>query len=137
MEVAYPRERVPTKVDAHAEWLHQALAADPTRGRGERHPLLRRHLHEHFVAEVGELADAVFVGLGPQVQMTLDALVAQRILPRERVIAGMLHPSGNCTYRINYLIGDRSGPVPHATNPVPYDEGRRAFRRTRLGTAAN
>lgn len=102
-----------------------------------RHPLLRRHLHDHFVAEVGELADAVFVGLGPQVQKTLDALVAQRILPRERVIAGMLHPSGNCTYRINYLIGDRSGPVPHATNPAPYDEGRRAFRRTRLGTAAN
>ena len=31
-------------------------------------------------------------------------------------------------YRINYLIGDRSDPVPHATNPVPYDQGRRAFR---------
>ncbi|HLF96648.1 MAG TPA: hypothetical protein VI457_05850 [Methylococcaceae bacterium] len=45
-----------------------------------------------------------------------------------RVIGGMLHPSGNCTYRINYLIGDRSAPVPHATNPVPYDQGRRAFR---------
>jgi hypothetical protein len=37
-------------------------------------------------------------------------------------------PSGNCTYRINYLIGDRSALVPHATNPVPYDQVRRAFR---------
>lgn len=45
----------------------------------------------------------------------------------DRVIGVMLHPSGNCTYRINYLIGDRSAPIPHATNPVLYDKGRRAF----------
>jgi len=50
------------------------------------------------------------------------------VLNPERVIGGMLHPSGNCTYRINYLIGDRNAPIPHATNPVPYDQGRRAFR---------
>lgn len=62
------------------------------------------------------------------VQKVLDRLIQERVLKPDRVIGGMLHPSGNCTYRINYLIGDRSAPIPHATNPMPYDQGRRAFR---------
>ena len=94
-----------------------------------KHPLLRKYPLENFAAEVEELKDAVFVGLGPQVQKVLDRLTQERVLKPDRVIGGMLHPSGNCTYRINYLIGDRSAPVPHATNHVPYDQGRRAFRK--------
>ena len=93
-----------------------------------KHPLLRKYLVENFAAEVAELNDAVFVGLGPQVQKVLDRLVQERVLSKERIIGGMLHPSGNCTYRINYLIGDRCKPVPHATNPVPYDRGRETFQ---------
>ncbi|KDD94864.1 hypothetical protein [Bordetella bronchiseptica] len=93
-----------------------------------KHPLLRKYLLEHFAAEVEELKDAVFVGLGPQVQSVLDRLIQERVLNPDRVIGGMLPPSGNCTYRINYLIGDRSALVPHATSPVPYDQVRRAFR---------
>ena len=98
-----------------------------------KHPLLRKYLLEYFAAEVEELKEAVFVGLGPQVQKVLDRLIHERVLSPERVIGGMLHPSGNCTYRINYLIGDRNAPVPHATNPVPYDQGRRAFRERFIG----
>jgi hypothetical protein len=37
-----------------------------------KHSLLRRHLLDHFVSEVAELSDAVFLGLGPAVQKTLD-----------------------------------------------------------------
>jgi hypothetical protein len=93
-----------------------------------KHPLLRKYLLENFVVEVGELKSAVFVGLGPRVQKVLDRLIQERALEPDRVIGGMLHPSGNCTYRINYLIGDRRAPVPHKTNPVPYDQGRQVFR---------
>ncbi|MEP7184443.1 MAG: hypothetical protein ABI767_01285 [Rhodanobacter sp.] len=93
-----------------------------------KHPLLRKYLLENFVAEVEELKEAIFVSLGPQVQKVLDRLFQERALNPKRIIGGMLHPSGNCTYRIKYLIGDRSAPIPHATNPVPYDKGRRAFR---------
>lgn len=93
-----------------------------------KHSLLRKYLVENFAAEVAELKDAVFVGLGPQVQKVLDRLVQERVLSKDRIIGGMLHPSGNCTYRINYLIGDRCEPVPHATNPVPYDQGRQTFQ---------
>lgn len=93
-----------------------------------KHALLRRYLLENFVAEVEELKEAVFVGLGPCVQKVLNNLIQEKVLKPDRVIGGMLHPSGNCTYRIDYLTGDRRSPVPHATNPVPYDQGRQAFR---------
>ena len=100
-----------------------------------RHPLLRRYLLEHFVTDVDQLKDAIFVGLGPEVQKTLDRLIQEGVLTADRVIGVMLHPSGNCTYRINYLVGDRRGPVPHATNPAPYDAGRRAFQAAYLSAA--
>jgi hypothetical protein len=92
-----------------------------------RHPLLRQHLMKGFVEEVRSLPNAVFVGLGPAVQKVLTRLTADGVVPAERVIAGMLHPSGNCTYRINYLVGPRDCPVPHATDPRSYDAGRFAF----------
>lgn len=96
--------------------------------------LLRKYLLENFVLEVEALKDALFVGLGPQVQKVLERLVQERILKADRLVSGMLHPSGNCTYRINYLTGDRKKAVPHATNPTPYDEGRKIFRQRFLGS---
>lgn len=98
-----------------------------------KHPLLRRYLLENFVEEVRQLDNAVFVGLGPLVQKVLDRLVRERALQPDRVIGGMLHPSGNCTYRINYLVGNRMAAVPYATNPAPYDLGRQGFRQQYLG----
>jgi hypothetical protein len=44
----------------------------------------------------------------------------------------LLHPSPNCTYRIDYLVGDRAKAIPHATNPLPYDAGRAAFKKVYL-----
>ncbi len=92
------------------------------------HPLLNKHLLNYFVSEVAELTNAVFLGLGPKVQNILDRLIISGVLKKDRIIGGMLHPSGNNTYRLSYLAGDRTGPTPHATNPAPYDDGRRAFR---------
>lgn len=57
-----------------------------------KHPLLRKYLLENFAAEVEELKDAVFVGLGPQVQSVLDRLIQERVLNPDRVIASMLPP---------------------------------------------
>ena len=98
-----------------------------------RHSLLRRYLMEHFVNEVDQLPNAIFVPLGPKVQKVMDSLVREGVLGANRMASGMLHPSGNCTYRINYLLSDRRGPVPHATNPLPYDAGKLAFRQQHLG----
>lgn len=88
-----------------------------------KHPLLRKYLLENFAAEVEELKDAVFVGLGPQAQKVLERLIQERVLKPDRVIGGMLHPSSNCTYRIKYLIGDRSAPGPARHQPCALRPG--------------
>ena len=44
-----------------------------------------------------------------------------------------LHPSGNNTYRLNYLCGDRKGELPYKTNIENYDSGRALFRKTYIG----
>ncbi len=94
--------------------------------------ILRGQLMAGFIREVQALPNAVFVGLGPAVQKILNRLIVEGTLPAERVIGGMLHPSGNCTYRIDYLIGPRNSPIPHATDPGPYDRGRTAFSEKHL-----
>jgi len=90
--------------------------------------LLKKHLLDYFASEVTELDNAVFLGLGPMVQDVLDRLIIRGVIEKDRIIGGMLHPSGNNNYRLSYLAGSRDGPIPHATNPAPYDNGRRAFR---------
>lgn len=99
-----------------------------------RHPLLRAHLMQHFVREVEALQDALFVALGPTVQRVLQALVVEGRLPPQRLALGMLHPSANCTYRIDYLTGRREGPLPHATRADAYDRGRERFRALHLAS---
>lgn len=98
-----------------------------------RNPFLRPFLYDHFVDEVRLLPDAVFFGLGPKVHPVLDQLVQNGVIRPEQVASGLLHPSGNNTYRIAYLTGRRSEPAPHATDPRTYDEGRLRFRK-RLST---
>jgi hypothetical protein len=93
-----------------------------------KHPLLKKHLLTHFAAEVAELKDAIFLGLGPAVQSVLDRLVVNGALNQDRIVGGLLHPSGNNTYRVGYVVGERGIPTPHATDPRAYDEGRRIFR---------
>ena len=92
-----------------------------------RHPMLRKYLHEHFGREFDAAPGALFVSLGPTVQSVLQDLIDEGQIDRRRVVLGMLHPSGNCTYRINYLVGPRTGPAPHATNVASYDRGLAAF----------
>lgn len=102
-----------------------------------RHPMLRRFLFDHFVREVEQLPQAVFIALGPRVAEVIQQLVADRVLAADRAITGMLHPSGENGYRIKYLLGDRSGAPPYRTNARPYDEGRTAFRRRYLGCSGD
>jgi len=92
-------------------------------------PLLNKLLYEYFVTEVHQLPNAIFFGLGPKVHSVLDKLVRERVIGADQVASGMLHPSSNNTYRISYLMSNRRDPVPHATNPAPYDAGRAAFRK--------
>lgn len=91
--------------------------------------LLRKYLLNYFVNEASMLQDAIFIGLGPTVSDALTWLVSQNAINENKVLSGILHPSGNNTYRVKYLTGSRKEAVPHATNPVPYDSGKAHFKR--------
>lgn len=110
------------------------VGGDDYRGTPDmtKQPLLARYLMDHFAREFDALPNALVIPLGPTVLKVMDWLSAKGIVSRDRVIRGLLHPSPNCTYRIDYLIGDRKSPIPHATNPLPYDEGRKSFKRMYL-----
>lgn len=90
--------------------------------------VLRRYLLEYFVGEIDELKDAVFLSLGPKVSAVMQQLVLEGKIEQDRVIGGLLHPSGNNTYRLQWLMGNREDEVPYKTNPLPYDAGRRQFQ---------
>lgn len=103
-----------------------AGTSDMTNPRNE---LLRQHLFDYFAKEVNEMKHALFVSLGPKVQAVLDFLAKEGVVDENRLIRGMLHPSGNNTYRIAYLVGDRqASEAPYRTNPFSYDQGRTQFR---------
>ncbi|WP_109483289.1 hypothetical protein [Paraburkholderia sp. C35] len=70
-----------------------------------RTPLLQRQIEAHFVEEARLLCHAVFVPLGPKVSEGLDWLVQRGILPGERVLDGLPHPSGANAERIAYFPG--------------------------------
>lgn len=92
-------------------------------------PALRDHLYETFVQEVLALPkDMLYFSMGPNVDEVLQKLVERRILKADQVISGLLHPSGNNTYRLAWLTqGDRSGEPPYRTDFRAYDRGRRRF----------
>jgi hypothetical protein len=91
-------------------------------------PLLRKYLFKYFVKELEEINDALLLPLGVKVQKVLSDLIDEKAISPDRIVNGLLHPSPQNTYRINYLIEENRGPVPHATTPAPYDAGRKRFR---------
>jgi hypothetical protein len=91
-------------------------------------PLLKRHLERYFLSRLAQLQDAQFIPLGTPVATVFRNLVEGGAVPAERVLSGVLHPSGNNTYRINWLTGPRSSQPPAKTDPRAYDAGKLAFR---------
>lgn len=72
-----------------------------------RHPVLRRHLLEHFAAEAATLQDANFVPLGDKAAEALDFLAGEGVLPRAQIFAGLPHPSPANIERIHFFTGQK------------------------------
>lgn len=90
-----------------------------------RHRLLQHHLMTGFGQMAKSLRDAVFVPLGDKVAEALEFLAAHGVLDRERVLAGLPHPSGANAERINYFLGrkDRAS-LSAKTDPQKLDRAR-------------
>jgi hypothetical protein len=70
-----------------------------------RSPFLRTQIEAHFAEEARTLDKAVFVPLGPKVSEGLDWLVQRGVIPADRILHGLPHPSGANAERIAYFLG--------------------------------
>jgi hypothetical protein len=81
-------------------------------GGGKRlahHPFLREELATGFSQELRELpADLVFFPLGSGATEALEWLVRERLVPPERVFAGLPHPSPANVERVDYFTGRKA-----------------------------
>jgi hypothetical protein len=70
-----------------------------------RTPFLREHLLRYFAHEAAALPDALYIPMGSSTSDALDWLAGQGVLPRERILHGLPHPSGANAERVAYFLG--------------------------------
>jgi len=71
-------------------------------------PILRNLVMTCLGEEATALADAIWVPLGPKAEEGLKLLTTANLLPQERVLSGLPHPSGANAERIAYFLGRKA-----------------------------
>ena len=93
-----------------------------------RTPFLRNQVMEHFAKEAEQLANPVYIPLGPKVSEALAWLANEGILQSDRILNGLPHPSGANAERIAYFLGKKArGALSSKTNPDQLDATRAAL----------
>ena len=97
------------------------------RGNLVRMPMLH---HPHASAEeLAELPNTILVPLGPKVTAALNYLASLGKIDKNRIMAGLPHPSGANNERIAYFLGEKAADLCSAkTNTVALDTAREALR---------
>jgi len=89
---------------------------------------MRKWLSDYTGEELRVLSRALIIPLGPKVAEMLEFLAPEGLVPRERIIAGLPHPSGANAERIAYFLGrkpkDRLSPK---TNAEALDTARESI----------
>ncbi len=89
-------------------------------------PLLRDQL-KHCANLLGSIADVPIITLGEKVEKAMDILVKEGAISENRLIKGLVHPSGANAERIAYFLGRKSAHELSAkTRPDIIDKGREA-----------
>lgn len=70
-----------------------------------RTPILRGMIETHLAEEARILPNALWLPLGPKAEMAVMHLAGMGILDRDRVLAGMPHPSGANAERVSVFLG--------------------------------
>jgi hypothetical protein len=73
-----------------------------------RHPLLVQQIDTWFASECKGLRNALFVPLGTAAEAACYRMVEHGLLQRDRVLAGLPHPSPANSERITYFLGRKS-----------------------------
>lgn len=92
------------------------------------HDFLQVLVRRHFVPLLNSIPKAILFPLGTVAEETVRQLSSEGAI-QHPCYYGMLHPSGENTYRRKYLCGPRTDPLPSKTNVQSYDEGRSKFHR--------
>jgi hypothetical protein len=93
-----------------------------------RTPFLQKQLLDHFAREAAELANPVYIPLGPKASEGLRWLAKEGVVKEDRILSGLPHPSGANAERIAYFLGrkDRSA-LSAKTSAVQLDAARAAL----------
>jgi hypothetical protein len=70
-----------------------------------RTPFLRMMVESYLAEEAQALPDAIWLPLGPKPAAALQLLIARGLVPADRVLEGMPHPSGANAERIKFFLG--------------------------------
>lgn len=98
-------------------------------GRPFASPMLQRLYQSQFLLEARLLRQALFLPLGRGATEAVLAAVAQGVIARERVLDGLVHPSGANQERINYQLGRKPRTALSAkTNADAIDAGSARVR---------
>lgn len=91
-----------------------------------KHDFLSSVINAHLINELRAIPKAIVFPLGPKVESVIRKLEASKLISNP-IQYGMFHPSGENTYRFDYLCGERHGPPRYRTDPRAYDKGRKDF----------
>lgn len=92
-------------------------------------PELRRWLEDYTGEELAALPNTILVPLGPKVTAALNHLASLGKIDKNRIMAGLPHPSGANNERIAYFLGEKAADLCSAkTNTVALDTAREALR---------
>ena len=93
-----------------------------------RNPVLRQQLIDGFGQDLAHLRNAVFVPLGDKVSDALHWLSAEGLMPSDRILDGLPHPSGANAERIAYFLGRKSShDLSAKTNASKLDVAKRTL----------
>jgi hypothetical protein len=71
-------------------------------------PMLRSMIETHLAEEVAALPNAIWIPLGAHAEAALIHLAGKGQLDRNRILAGLPHPSGANAERIAYFLGRKA-----------------------------
>ncbi|MFC4947042.1 hypothetical protein [Pseudonocardia sp. GCM10023141] len=94
--------------------------------------VLRSHFVDHLCSETPQWGDALIFPLGKEPAAVASALAARGAIRHENIHTGLINPSQNNSYRLKWILGDRTEKRPSLTDPASYDLGRDHFRRMHL-----
>lgn len=91
------------------------------------HPVLKKMVDDYLAPELSEFRGAAwYVPLGKEAALALRYLSDKGVIPEERVLNGLPHPSGANAERIAYFLGKKQKESLSAkTNPETLDAAKR------------